>query len=71
MICANLRGEMAKKKVSIEDVSELLGIHRNSVSNKLNGISSFTIDESVKIQERFFPDLELKYLFKKEETIIN
>lgn len=65
MPCTNLRGEMAKRKVSIEDLAELLGIHRNSVSNKLNGNSSFTIDESVKIQEKYFPDLELKYLFSK------
>lgn len=67
MPCINLRGEMAKRKVSIENIAEFLGIHRNSVANKLNGDSSFSIDESVKIQERFFPDLELKYLFKREE----
>lgn len=66
MPCKNLRGEMAKRKVSIEDLAELLGIHRNSVANKLNGNSSFSIDESVKIQEKYFPDLELKFLFSKE-----
>ena len=52
---------------SIEDISNLLGIHRNSVANKLNGYSSFSIDQSMKIQETYFPDLELRYLFKKEE----
>lgn len=67
MPCVNLRGEMAKRKVSIEDISNLLSIHRNSVANKLNGESSFSIEQSMMIQETFFPDLELKYLFKKEK----
>lgn len=65
MPCANLRGEMAKRKVSIENIADLLGIHRNSVANKINGNSSFSIDESMKIQDAFFPDLDLKYLFRK------
>lgn len=67
MPCLNLRGEMAKCNVSIEDIANLLKIHRNSVANKLKGDSSFSIDESMKIQEKFFPNLELKFLFKKGE----
>ena len=62
---SNLRGEMAKRKILIENIASLLKIHRNSVTNKLNGDSAFTIDESLKIQETYFPDLELKYLFKR------
>lgn len=58
---------MAKRKISIEDLAALLGMHRNSISNKLNGSSSFTIEESVKIQEKYFSDLELKYLFSKTQ----
>ena len=67
MPCRNLRAEMARKKVSIEDIAECLQIHRNSASNKVNGNTAFSIEESVKIQETFFPDLELKYLFKREK----
>lgn len=66
MPCINLRGEMAKRKISIEDISLLLGIHRNSVANKLNGDSPFSIEQSFKIQETYFPDLSLKYLFSTE-----
>lgn len=39
MPCVNLKGEMAKKDITIEEVSKLLKIHRNSVANKLNGDS--------------------------------
>lgn len=69
MPCINLKGEMAKRNVSIEDISKLLGIHRNSVSNKINGESAFNFEQSVAIQEKYFPDLELKYLFRKEPEV--
>lgn len=59
----NLKAEMARRNVSIESIAKTLGIHRNSVSNKVNGNSSFTIEESVKVQETYFNDKELKYLF--------
>lgn len=62
----NLKGEMGKKDVTMESMSKLLKIHRNSVANKVNGDSSFSIDESIKLRNQFFPDLELEYLFKKE-----
>ena len=67
MPCNNLRGEMAKRRVSIEDIADLIGAHRNSVANKLNGESSFSIEQAFEIQETYFPDLDLKYLFKKEK----
>ncbi len=63
----NLIAEMARNRVLIEDISKLLGIHRNSVSYKLNK-GSFYIDEGEAIQETFFPDQELKYLFRKDES---
>lgn len=64
-----LRGEMAKRKVTIENIATLLGIHRNSVANKLDGKSSFSIEQAVLIQKTYFPDLELKYLFATEEQV--
>lgn len=65
MYCTNLRSEMLANKVTIEEMAAYLGVHRNSVANKLNGTSNFSIDESMKIQEKFFPDKDLKYLFGK------
>lgn len=67
MPCINLKGEMAKKGVTIEEVSKLLGIHRNSVANKLNGDSSFTIEEAFKVHDVYFPQMSLNYLFETEE----
>ena len=42
--------------------------HRNSASNKINGDTSFSIDEAVKVKEAFFPELSLKFLFEKKEV---
>ena len=53
MPCINLKGEMAKKDITIEEISKLLKIHRNSVANKLNGDSAFTIDEAFEIQKKY------------------
>ena len=65
MPCINLKGEMAKNGITIEAIAKLLGIHRNSAANKINGDSSFTIDEAITIQRSFFPKLTLRYLFEK------
>lgn len=63
MAYSNLKAEMARKDITIESMAQMLGIHRNSVANKLNGASSFSIEEAMKIRGIFFPDLEYKYLF--------
>lgn len=62
----NLKEKMASRNVKIEDIASLLEIHRNSASNKVNGNSTFSIDESIKVRNAFFPDLELDFLFQTE-----
>mgnify|MGYP000355716433 FL=1 len=53
----NLKAEMAKCGVTVEAIAEVLKIHRNSASNKINGKSSFTIEEAFEIKTVFFPTL--------------
>lgn len=68
----NLIGEMAKRKVKNESIAQELGIHRNSVYNKLNGESSFSVNEAIQIRDTFFPGYDIKYLFQTdEEEVIN
>lgn len=59
----NLKAEMAKANITVENIAEALGIHRNSASNKINGKSNFTIQEAFEIKTMFFPTLSLDYLF--------
>ena len=62
----NLIGEMAKRHITNVDMSKLLGIHRNSVNNKLSGKSKFTVQEAFEIQRAFFDDLPIAFLFETE-----
>ena len=66
----NLIGEMAKRKVKNESIAQELGIHRNSVYNKLNGESSFSVDEAIRIRDTFFPGYDIKYLFLVDVQIL-
>lgn len=59
----NLKAEMARYGVTAAAIAKVLKIHRNSASNKINGKSSFTIEEAIEIRTVFFPTLSLDYLF--------
>ena len=63
MAYMNLKGEMAKKNITNESIANLLGIHRNSVYNKINGESQFSIDEALAIRNAFFPNYDVDTLF--------
>lgn len=65
MSYSNLKAEMARRGITIESIAQLLGIHRNSAANKVNGKNQFTIQEAFDIQKTFFPDLEAQYLFDR------
>ena len=60
----NLKAEMGRRDITIEAISELLKIHRNSVANKVHGRSRFTVDEARIVKEAFFPELSIDYLFE-------
>ncbi|MCI7492125.1 MAG: XRE family transcriptional regulator [Lachnobacterium sp.] len=65
---SNLKAEMARKNITGETISQFLKIHRNSFYNKVNGDSSFSVNEAIKIQNEFFPDMDLDYLFSTEQS---
>ena len=64
-----LKGEMAKANITIEAIAELLNIHRNSVSYKLNKSGSFSIEETIAIRNAFFSGWNLDDLFAKDEEV--
>ena len=59
----NLIGEMAKRRIAINDIAELLDIHRNSVANKIYGRTRFSLDEALQIYDRYFSDCDFRTLF--------
>lgn len=67
MALTNLVKEMAASKVSNEMLSEKIGVHRNTIANRLSGVGKFSIEEAFAIQRQFFPTLGIEYLFKQEK----
>lgn len=64
----NLVNEMTRMGVTIEMIADFLELHRNTVSNKVNGASSFLVDEALAVREKFFPYADFQYLFRKVYT---
>ena len=62
----NLRAEMSRIGIKQADIAELLGIREVTVSKKMNGKSTFGIDEAFLIKKTFFPNLSLDYLFSDD-----
>ena len=61
----NLKGLMATKGITIEVLARLLGVHRDTVTNKLNGESEFTYGQAELIQETLFPEYNIRYIFRR------
>jgi len=53
--------------MKLEDIAEALGIHRNTLSNKLDGLSDFTLPEINKLSVIFWK-YNFGYLFATEQT---
>lgn len=46
-------------------IAEALDVSYRSLRNKMQGTTPFTWDEACTIQEKFFPDMELKTIFSR------
>lgn len=53
-------------KVTQKMISEKLEISVKSVNEKINGHTEFNLSEIQKIQQFYFKDLTIEYLFKRE-----
>lgn len=61
----NLKGELAKNGISNVQIAKVLGVHVNTITNKLEGNSSFSIEEAFKIKSILLPYCDLSYLFAR------
>lgn len=72
MFYKNLLVELSKKKIKYHHLALILGINRNTVSHKINGVSDFTVTEAIKIYKDVFQETySIDYLFTqfdKEEV---
>ena len=61
----NLKTAMDRENITMEELAATLNVHRNTVTNKLSGLTPFTYEEVLMIQKILFPCYELSWLFKK------
>ena len=61
----NLYNIMNLEGTGVEDIAIVLGIHRNTLTNKLNGDSDFTLTEAEKIHS-MFKKYEFDYIFTRQ-----
>lgn len=64
----NLRAEMVRSDVKPKDIASLLQVRDATIYDKLNGHYEFSFSEALKIKRRYFPNLDLEYLFANSEN---
>ncbi|GEM01226.1 hypothetical protein SAMN05421839_10653 [Halolactibacillus halophilus] len=63
----NLNAELARRNIKRTDIAkDLFNGRTATVSDKLNGRYPLQLSEAIKIKKRYFPELELGYLFEPE-----
>lgn len=60
---SNLRAEMARKQVTIQEIADMIGVGRDAASKKLSGKAPLTLAEAFRIETEYFPDSDVRYLF--------
>ena len=63
-----VKGRLAQHKIKLKDVAEALGIHANTLYNKLEGHQAFTVDEALKIQREFLPEYDLSIYAREKQS---
>lgn len=60
----NLKTEMERNNYTIEKLADVLGIHRNTMMNKLEGKTPLSFEEAQELKEKLFPYADIQYLCK-------
>lgn len=66
VVFPELEAGLARKGIRKTEVSNLLHIMTRTLSNKLNGVSHFTVEEAIKIHKKWFNDIPIEELFREE-----
>ena len=62
----NLRVEMARKNISMSDISKAIEKKRSAVSDRLSRKRAVSLQEAFKIQSILFPECDVDYLFAED-----
>lgn len=64
---ARLLEEISKREIKHKAIQKELGIAKCTLSVKLHGKrnASFSLEQAIAIQQKFFPDVPIEELFKR------
>ena len=62
----NLKAEMARKDMKIDDLAKALGISAASASKRLSGKAKLSLKDAKEIKNALGVDIPLEELFKEE-----
>ena len=63
----NLKTEIARAKTSQAKIARAIGIRTETISDKILEKSDFTRSEMYAIHDRFFPNVDFRYLFTSDK----
>lgn len=63
---ANVKAELARKNMTIADLSAKTGIRYQTLADKIRGGSVMTVDEAMKIKEALDVDMPFEELFSQQ-----
>lgn len=58
-----------EKGVSLVDIADCLNLKSQTVREKINGYSDFKFGEALKVQQTFFPEFDIVYLFQERKEL--
>jgi len=61
----NIKIKFLENKITVDEAAARLGLHRNTLANKINGKAKFYIDEIEQLQQLYFPDCSIEYLCQR------
>lgn len=66
IIFPDLRAEMARQNITIQDIANVIKTGRDTAGAKLSGKRPLHLGEAIAITDAFFPGKDVRQLFKKE-----
>lgn len=63
---SNVKAELARRSLTVVDLSKMTGIRYMSLSNKLNGKAPLKLAEAMRIKTALAVDIPLEELFEVE-----
>ncbi len=65
---ANVKAELARKNMSIVDLSNKTGIRYQTLADKIRGDSPMTVDDALKIKQAIGVNMPIEELFSDQVT---